>query len=98
MFQKKDYIFNESVGVCVVSDIVKLSTTKGNPMLYYVLRSVKNKEKVAYIPVEHHQVILRDLIEPDMAEEKLNQKDNMTEQEREEVEFVLQTNSKAGDS
>lgn len=94
MFQKKDYIFNERVGVCIVADIVKLSTTTGNPMLYYVLRSVKNKEKVAYIPVENHQVILRDLIEPDMAEQKLNQKDKMTELEREEVEFVLQANSK----
>lgn len=90
MFQKKDYIFSESMGVCVVADIVKLSAEKGNTIFYYVLRSVKNKEKVSYIPVEHHRVVLRNLIEPDVARQKLKQKDKISNREIEEAEFVLE--------
>ena len=62
MFQKKDVIFNENLGVCRVEDIVKLSPNKTNVYNYYVLRPVYDKEKKAYIPVEHHATLLRELI------------------------------------
>lgn len=94
MFQKKEYIFNESMGVCVVADIVKLSADKINPVLYYVLRPLKNKEKVSYIPVEHHQIALRKLIAPDEARQKLAQKEKLGVFEKEEAEFVLRNNTK----
>lgn len=70
MFQKKQLIYSETQGVCQVENIVQLSTknNKENSVAYYVLRSVLNKEKTAYIPVEHHQVALRELFTKEEAE------------------------------
>lgn len=62
MFEKKDVIFSESLGVCQVHEIAKLSAKNGEQVLYYGLRSVADKKKVAYIPVEHHSVLLRPLV------------------------------------
>lgn len=67
MFQKKDYIYSETMGVCLVSDITNLALRKGNAVPYYVLRSVYQKDKVAYIPVEKHTVELRGLITAEQA-------------------------------
>lgn len=62
MFQKKQIIFSESLGVCQVDNIVQLSASKDAPQVaYYVLRPLVGKEKVSYIPVENHQVTLREL-------------------------------------
>lgn len=68
MFQKKDYIYSETMGVCRVEDVTNLSPKKGNAVSYYVLRSVYQKDKVAYIPAENHSVVLRQLISPEEAE------------------------------
>ncbi|MDD3219659.1 MAG: CarD family transcriptional regulator [Lachnospiraceae bacterium] len=73
MFQKKNIIYSESIGVCRVDDIVKLSVQKEEPILYYLLRSVFDKKKVSYIPVENHQFLLRDLISRKEAENLLQQ-------------------------
>lgn len=63
MFQKKECIFSDSIGPCVVEDIVKLAAQKNAvPVPYYVLRSVTDKKKVSYIPVENHKALLRPLI------------------------------------
>ena len=63
MFQKKECIFSDSIGPCVVEDIVKLAAQKNAvPVTYYVLRSVTDKKKVSYIPVENHKALLRPLI------------------------------------
>ena len=67
MFQKKDYIYSETMGVCKVADVTNLAPKKGNAVAYYVLRSVYQKDKTAYIPVEHHTVELRELITPEEA-------------------------------
>ncbi len=69
MFQKKDYIYSETMGVCLVADVTNLAPKKGNSVSYYVLKSVYQKDKVAYIPVENHSVELRELITPDEARE-----------------------------
>ena len=66
-FEKKQIIFSESLGVCRVEDVVKLSQKKGEGILYYVLRSVTDKEKVAYIPVVKHAVLLRSLMNEETA-------------------------------
>lgn len=68
MFQKKDYIFSETMGVCLVADVTNLAPKKGNAVSYYVLKSVYQKDKVAYIPVENHTVELRELISPEQAQ------------------------------
>lgn len=61
MFQKKDIIFSESIGVCRVDDVTKITMRVGESPMYYVLRSHYDKSKVCYIPVENHQVTLREL-------------------------------------
>lgn len=63
MFQKKEYIFSDSIGPCMVEDIVKLAAQKNaTPVLYYVLRSVTDQKKTSYIPVENHRALLRPLV------------------------------------
>ena len=62
MFQKKEVIYSETIGVCVVDDIVKLADNKKDTYNYYLLCSVFDKTKKAYIPVENHTVQLRNLI------------------------------------
>lgn len=62
MFQKKEVIYSETIGVCIVDDIVKLADNKKDTYNYYLLRSVTDRTKKAYIPVENHSVHLRNLI------------------------------------
>ena len=62
MFQKKQIIYSETMGVCIVDQITHLSASKQEAgVLYYVLKSVFDSEKVSYIPVENHKVELREL-------------------------------------
>lgn len=94
MFQKKDIIFSETLGVCRVEDITKFSLNKGETsMPYYFLRSVYEKERIAYIPVDHHEVLLRELIGPEEAE-KLREDEKTTEEPlssltKQEIAYVL---------
>lgn len=61
MFQKKQIIYSETLGVCVVDNIVSLAASKREKAVpYYVLKPVF-EDKVSYIPVEHHRVVLRDM-------------------------------------
>lgn len=89
MFSKKDYIYSETMGVCTISDITRLSTKKGESILYYVLRPMDKTTKVSYIPVENHSVKLRKLITADEARQKLDLGIELCENEKEEIEFVL---------
>lgn len=68
IFEKKDIIVSSTMGLCVVADITKLSADKTAPIAYYVLKSYYDKSKVAYIPVENHEVELRDPMYRDAAE------------------------------
>lgn len=70
MFEKKQIIFSETLGVCLVKDIPKLSRDRGPQIPYYLLRSVYDKTKIAYIPVEEHQVVLRELIDVETAQKE----------------------------
>lgn len=67
MFEKKEIIFSETMGVCRVDDIVKLSDNRKDTYEYYLLRSVSDKSKKAYIPVKDHTVRLRRLISQEEA-------------------------------
>jgi hypothetical protein len=61
MFQKKQYIYSGTLGVCLVENITQLSAGKEGQVAYYVLRPIFAKEEVSYIPVENHQMELREL-------------------------------------
>lgn len=90
MFEKKEIIFSETLGVCQVAELTKLSAKNGEQVLYYGLRSVFDKSKVSYIPVDHHKVQLRNLISYEEAEKlSANPPENRTEHEKRETEYVL---------
>ena len=74
MFEKKQFIYSETMGVCKVVDIVRLSTKKdaGEGIYYYHLKAVSDKLQDAYIPVEHHEVQLRELISKEEASSLLD--------------------------
>lgn len=93
MFEKKEYIYSETMGVCQVADIVKLAANNrlGEPVSYYLLKSVFDKNKVAYIPVENHQVQLRPLMTRQEAEGiEAEALEKMGELQKAEVQFVLE--------
>ena len=92
MFQKKEIIVSETYGVCRVDEITKLAEKNGDASTYYVLRSIYDKSKVSYIPVENHQVALRELITKEEAQEQLEKaikEQNLTELACGEIAYVL---------
>ena len=91
MFQKKQKIYSETQGVCIVENIVQLPTGKGETIPYYVLKSIID-EKTSYIPVNNHQVILRELFTEEEARELLqNPELEKNEQLKAAVAYVLQS-------
>lgn len=95
MFEKKEIIFSETLGVCKVAELTKLSAKNGEPVMYYGLRSVFDSKKVSYIPVEHHQVQLRPLISREEAEAlSKNLPENISEHQKKEIEYVLSLDNK----
>ena len=94
-FQKKDIIFNEAIGLCQIEEITKLSSDKSAPILYYKLRSLNDKNKVAYIPVENHSVILRETIDVEEAKRLAGQgMQNISDIRKQEIEYVLAQKNK----
>jgi hypothetical protein len=94
LFQKKEIIFSETLGVCSVDDIVKLSDSRKESFNYYLLRSVFDKSKKAYIPVDNHSVHLRNLITKDEAKAAFEDVEfkNQKETVKGEVRYVLGIN------
>lgn len=91
LFQKKDIIYSETIGVCIVDDIVKLADSRKDTYSYYLLRSAFDKTKKAYIPVENHSVMLRELITKEEAQELKNSEtfDEYSQTIKDEVTYVL---------
>lgn len=91
MFQKKDIIYSETLGVCTVDDIVKLSDNRKDTYNYYLLRSLFDKTKKAYIPVENHSVKLRELITAEEAQALKNSVDfdHFKQTEKDEITYIL---------
>ena len=85
MFEKKTYIYDEEMGVCFIEDIARLATKNKQELGYYVLRSVYRKDKVAYIPVENHEVQLRELITKEEAEKRREEWNMDLGEQKEEV-------------
>ena len=95
MFEKKDIIFSETLGVCQVAELPKLSSKSGEQIPYYGLKSIYDKSKVSYIPVEHHQVQLRELISYDEAKKLLeNPPENLDKLLLLEAEYVVANHKK----
>lgn len=94
MFQKKDIIYSETLGVCTVDDIVKLSDNRKDTYNYYLLRSLFDKTKKAYIPVENHSVKLRELITSEEAQALRNSVDfdHFRQTEKDEITYILAKN------
>lgn len=104
LFEKKEIIFSDVLGVCQVAELSRLPAKNGEQMLYYGLRSVYDKHKVSYIPVEHHQVLLRPLISYEEAMKRSEQagktqtdtegmsgqmEEKFSETEKQEIQYVL---------
>ncbi len=81
MFQKKQKIYSETQGICIVDNIVQLPAGKNEKVSYYVLKALFDSSNVAYIPVEHHQVALRELFSIEEAKE-LQKDPNLKENEK----------------
>ena len=62
VFQKKEYVYTDTLGVCRVEEITNLSQKNGNITQYYGLRSMQHESTTAYYPVEGHEVSIRPLI------------------------------------
>ena len=91
MFQKKQQIYSETQGVCIVENIVQLPAGKGTTLPYYVLKSVFDG-KTSYIPVNNHQVNLRELFTEEEARALLQSPElEKNEQLKAAVEYVLQS-------
>ena len=91
MFQKKQKIYSETQGVCIVENIVQLPAGRGQTLPYYVLKSIMD-EKVSYIPVNNHQVALRELFTQEEARELLQSPElEKSEQLKAAVHYVLQS-------
>lgn len=90
MFEKKDIIFSETLGVCQVAELPKLAAKNGDQVPYYGLKSIYDKAKVSYIPVENHQVQLRELISVEAAEKLLeNAPEDLDPLLLQEAEYVI---------
>ena len=91
MFQKKQKIYSETQGVCIVENIVQLPAGKGETLPYYVLKSVFDG-KSSYIPVNNHQVALRELFTEEEANALLQDPElEKNEQLKAAVDYVLQS-------
>lgn len=91
MFQKKDIIYSGNIGVCVVTEIAKLTDKRGETVNYYGLKALRDG-KTAYVPVENHSVELRELLSINDAIEIKNAKyDDCSANEKYEIDYVLQT-------
>ncbi|MBQ6843651.1 MAG: CarD family transcriptional regulator [Agathobacter sp.] len=91
MFQKKQKIYSETQGICIVENIVQLPAGKGQTLPYYVLKSLMD-EKVSYIPINNHQVVLRELFTEEEARALLqNPELEKNEQLKAAVHYVLQS-------
>jgi len=92
MFQKKQKIYSETQGVCIVDNIVQLPAGKGETLPYYVLKSVFDTSKVSYIPVNNHQVNLRELFSEEEAKALLKDPElEKNERLKAAVDYVLQS-------
>lgn len=94
-FEKKQVIFSDALGVCVVAEVTKLSSGKSEPILYYKLNSLFEKGKTAYVPAVGHKVKLRELITIEEAESiSKDSMENMSPMLVHEIKYVIEKSDK----
>lgn len=84
VFQKKDYVFADGLGVCKVEEVTNLATKNGTPTQYYGLKSIQNAT-TAYFPVVGHEIVIRRLIDIEEAQKIVN----LSEDEKKEMDSLL---------
>lgn len=91
MFQKKDIIYSETLGVCRVEEITRLVDKRGDTIMYYGLKALSDG-KNAYIPIENHSVKLRELISYDDAKKLYDseQFEDLEERLKFEIKYVME--------
>jgi CarD family transcriptional regulator len=74
MFEKGEYVYHETGGICKIEDIC-VAPLDGMPAdrLYYVLRPMHDQNCVNYLPVDSSGVFLRKLMDRSAAESLLVQ-------------------------
>ena len=62
-FQKDDYVFYESGGICKILDI-QLAPLEGMPAdrEYYIMRSIHDKSGLIYVPKDNQNIYMRPLL------------------------------------
>ena len=68
-FQKDDYVFYESGGICQVLDVQK-APLEGMPAdrEYYIMRSIHDKSGMIYVPKDNENIFIRPLLDEECAE------------------------------
>lgn len=95
-FQKKDYVYTDTLGVCRVEEVTNLATKNGPITQYYGLRSMQHETTTAYYPVEGHEVTIRPLISEEEAKklvekiQELKNKENITDEEKIDEKLVFE--------
>ncbi len=71
-FQKDEYVFYESGGICKILDI-QFAPLEGMPANreYYVMRSVHDKSGMIYVPKDNENIFIRPLLNTESAESLL---------------------------
>ena len=73
MFERDEYVFHESGGICRIADIQKAPLDNmPQDREYYVMKPVHDPNSVIYIPVDSDQIFLRRLMDKNEAEEILD--------------------------
>ena len=68
-FQKDDYVFYESGGICKILD-VQFAPLDGMPAdrEYYIMRSIHDKSGMIYVPKDNENIFIRPLLNVERAE------------------------------
>ena len=92
MFQKNDYVFYESEGICLVSDILR-SPLDGMPKdkEYYLLRPIYSRNGVLYVPVDNDKIYMRAILKKEEAEELVSEIPKLEEIEAEDSKELRAT-------
>ena len=73
MFEREEYVFHESGGVCKIADI-QMAPLEGMPRdrEYYILQPLSDPNSMIYVPVDSDKIFLRRLLSRAEAEALLD--------------------------
>ena len=68
MFQKGEYVYHESGGICKIDEICA-SPLSGMPAdrLYYVMKPIHDRNSINYVPVDSNGIFVRRLLDREAA-------------------------------